>query len=544
MRRRFLGMMVLAPMLFSSPAQAELLHASACSEINERIAEASPGDEVVVAAGTYTDCRVHVLASNGSPAAPIVLRSESIGAVTFEGNRTVLQVTRDHWIIEGFVWDDIDAPSESILRFDGCSHTVFRRNVIRGCTADYSVNGRVMNYYNQASNNVIERNEIIGVTDRRPANAYWLILKANSDDTVTDTVIRHNYVHDMRMSWIFNLGANGAEVLESRTRIEDNLFEDIGNAMHIKSSNNVVQNNTFRRTEGLDVRAGGYNQFLGNYILDMNHRCSGCGDIMGFSIFGSANAIQHNYVEGGDAGVYLGWGEKTFPESLWASAASANTSWAATESDVSNNTFVDCAHRTFAERVFRLREWAPGVVADIPPVGNRFARNIVVNSTGVAVEMAGLEQDWSENVVWSTSPGTPGDSPGGVEHVDPEMERNADGVLVSAAFPTRGARPPCRPLTPADVGPESTYEGCGREVVSSTPTADAGVAPADEVPSAPAFPARSGAMIDVRTPDEEPTHATLSSSGCSFAPLPSSGRTAALVLLLGALFVRRKEHGG
>lgn len=519
-----------------SPLSAKILPASSCAEINARILEAGPGDEVVVAAGSYDNCSVDVSAANGTAAAPIALRAQSTGGARFTGNGTRLRVTRDHWVIEGFVWDSVAAQSEAALHFDGCSHTVLRRNVFRNCTADYE-DGRFVHYYGGAHGNTIERNEITGPVSK-PQNPYWLILNATSDDLVTDTIIRRNHVHDIApWGWVFNLGAHGAAVLESRTRIEENLFEDIGAAIHIKTSNNIVQNNTFRRTDGLDVRAGAANALVGNYLLDVNHRCSGCGDIVGFWIFGKGNIIRNNYVEGGDGGVDLGWGEKPFPDYLWTGAAGQNTSWAATESEISNNTFVECAIRTIGVTLFRRREWVPGVVADIPPTDNSFARNLIVNSQGVAVDVEGLGQNWSDNVAWSTSPGVTGEAPPGIERSDPQMQARDDGILVSSAFPTRGARPPCPPLKPSDVGPDSVGARCDEVPADDVPEveADAGPTVGDD----------GATTIDATQLDGDGAKTNSSdrvlTSSCSYSANGGDETTLVGLVLLAVVTMRRRR---
>ncbi len=470
--------------LATAPAMARVLSASSCAQINQRISEAAPGDEVVVMSGTYTDCRINVRSASGTESAPITLRADSVGSVTFTGNRTSLLVTRNRWIVQGFVWKAISPESEAALRFVGCDHVVVLRNTFIDCSAGRFDSGRFVHYSSNASGNVFERNEVYS-TGRRTTNAYWLILTATnypSLDVVTDTIIRYNYIHDIIIGvgagYIFNLGANGNSVYETRTRVERNLFEDTVAPMHIKSSNNFFVANTMRRANGLDVRTGAYNEFTDNYLLELNTRaCQMCANVQGFSLTGTGNVIQNNYVEGGDQGVDLMWGQKLFPANLWLSVASRNTSWAALESDISNNTFIGTRVRTFSARGTRYDnwEWWPGITSDIPPAGNNFSRNIVVNTEGVAIVMDGLvEQNWSENVVFSTPPGTPGDVRPGLERVDPRMAADADGILVSTRFSDRGAHPTCPPITPADVGPGSTYTGCNSTVANMPPVVNAG----------------------------------------------------------------------
>ena len=84
-------------------------------EFNTAVANLQPGDEIVLANGTWTDVEFE-LKAEGLPDKPIVLRAEEPGKVIITGQSN-LGFSGSHIVVSGLVFKDGYTPTSEVISF-------------------------------------------------------------------------------------------------------------------------------------------------------------------------------------------------------------------------------------------------------------------------------------------------------------------------------------------------------------------------------------------------------------------------------------------
>jgi hypothetical protein len=114
-------MIYLLFILCVGPANGETIHVAEGESIQTAMNEASPGDVIVLAAGTYTeDLSTEV---SGSEDAPITVIGADGETVTITSVGEVLQVDDPHWVFENLIFDGQFGESDTIDINDGATGT-------------------------------------------------------------------------------------------------------------------------------------------------------------------------------------------------------------------------------------------------------------------------------------------------------------------------------------------------------------------------------------------------------------------------------------
>jgi hypothetical protein len=260
-----------AAMLLCAAAHAETIEVSPSGDLRAAIADLSPGDELVLAGGTYTLSSRFAATVVGTAAEPIVIRAKTGESALIHMN------TSDHNIIE------IQASRYAVfrgLKFRGGSHG------IRLMDSDFVT---------------IEDNEIYETGD--------VAISANSGGTYEGLVIRRNHIHHTNGTgegMYLGCNSNACRVLNSV--IEGNYIHhtngptvEQGDGIELKegSAGNTIRNNVIHDTNypGIltysTVGNGGPNVIEGNLIWNTND----------FGIQSAADAvIRNNIVLGSSVG--------------------------------------------------------------------------------------------------------------------------------------------------------------------------------------------------------------------------------------------------
>jgi hypothetical protein len=192
------------------------------------IAAARPGDEIVLAAGSYVASRLE-LAASGTPEHPILLRAERRGTAKISSlNGAAFAITGAHWTVEGLDVRGDCKPAEKcehafhlIGNADG---TVLRDNRMREFNAAIRANGGAGPAQDPrdlfADNVIVESNAIFN-SGPRPAGSVALI------DVVSgrNWIIRANFVADFqkssddKVSYGISLKGNSANAVIERNLI-------------------------------------------------------------------------------------------------------------------------------------------------------------------------------------------------------------------------------------------------------------------------------------------------------------------------------------
>jgi poly(beta-D-mannuronate) lyase len=124
----------LATCLTSSPATAAswLVHDS--SEFATAAAALQPGDEIVLADGTWTDARL-LLKGQGTAAAPIVLRAQTPGKVILSG-ASDLRLAGSYLQVSNLVFRNGYTPGDAVVAFRESSKAVASHSRVTGLVID------------------------------------------------------------------------------------------------------------------------------------------------------------------------------------------------------------------------------------------------------------------------------------------------------------------------------------------------------------------------------------------------------------------------
>ena len=281
--RRFLESVVMMTVLFwvgegrpalqqCSPGSGSgTLTVSSFFELQEAIANAKSGDDIVVAAGTYTG-HLTLRASN------VIVRAATPGSGVLRD--TIIDVRGNDNILSSF-----SVEGASSIRIFGNSNRILANSFNNGIRTTKEVIAHIEILEN-ASNNTVSYNEIANFRKRG-------IRIAPGKGLPQKNVISYNYIHD-------DVGAplNGVEPIQIGVGagdtaknlgaiVEFNLVERTrvdGETISVKSSGNTIRNNTFAYGRGgPTLRVGSNNLFQNNTVINMqvvrvfgdNHRIIG-----------------------------------------------------------------------------------------------------------------------------------------------------------------------------------------------------------------------------------------------------------------------------
>ncbi|MFP3903654.1 MAG: polysaccharide lyase 6 family protein, partial [Armatimonadota bacterium] len=304
----------------SAPAAEHLV--SDAEELAAAIEAVAPGDEIIMADGTWTDTVVS-FETNGTPDAPVTLRAQTPGQVILTGS-SCAAVRGDNLIISGLVFKDGSPPvsreTGSLIRHRSILSIGGSNNRVTDCAfVDYNSNeeGRVYHWV------------AIGGRENRVDHCYFRGQTDIGNTLMADvregrppaSQIDHNHFAGRPP-----LGRNGGEtiriglsstsVYNGHCIVENNLFEDCDGEAEIisnKSCENTYRHNTFRHSSGhLTLRHGERNVVEGNFIFG-----DGKDGANGIRVINRDQRVFNNYIADTDSfGIRLqaGWPEAALNE--------------------------------------------------------------------------------------------------------------------------------------------------------------------------------------------------------------------------------------
>ncbi|MEM1165351.1 MAG: polysaccharide lyase 6 family protein [Planctomycetota bacterium] len=273
-----------------------VVHADSIAALERAVADAAPGDSVVLRDGRYDEpCELRV---RGRELAPVVIRPETPGGVTLHGR---LKISGEHGTLTGFRFT-----GEGAVRIDGRGLRMTRCHMsnvqagkwVRVEAGSQNVEIGYCLFENKQINTALPRDsQLMQIRVRNENERHY---------------IHHNHFRDVPRGTT----SNGFETLQliternpvnpagdrSATIIEHNLFERCNGEseiVSIKSNGNLIRRNTFRDCEGsLVLRKGDQNVVSSNFFLGVGSRLSG-----GVRMQGTDHLIVNNYFQdlGGSA---------------------------------------------------------------------------------------------------------------------------------------------------------------------------------------------------------------------------------------------------
>jgi poly(beta-D-mannuronate) lyase len=271
------------------------------NQFNKAVSTVQPGDEIVLANGTWADVEL-VFKAKGLPNKHIEFKAETPGKVIITG-RSNLAFSGEYIDISGLVFKDGYTPTGEVISFktsndDLANHSRITNTVIDNfSTIDRPMSDLWVAMYGK--NNRFDHNTLINKRNR----GVTLAVRMNSEASRKNNhVIEYNYFGPRQI-----LGSNGGETLRigtshfsreySNTTAQYNYFDRTNGEHEIisnKSSGNSLINNVFFETQGtLTMRHGHFTKVEGNYFLGNRKPNTG-----GIRIINESQSVSNNYMYG------------------------------------------------------------------------------------------------------------------------------------------------------------------------------------------------------------------------------------------------------
>ena len=299
--------------VISKNSTASIRRVANVTQLKEALNTILPGDSIIVASGNYNIGSLKISRS-GTNIRPIVIKSESLHGARITG-KTALTLSYQNFVTyEGFDFDL--EPVSTIFKMEGCSFIRITRNKFRMQKLTETQSSKWItigdiweNAICNSRHNRIDHNLFEGKYD---AGA-WLVIDGShgsvpdisKHDRIDHNIFRNNTPRVANEKETIRIGVSDLSMLSSYTIIERNLFENCDGdpeIVSIKSCNNIVRNNTFRRCLGtLSLRHGNNSIVEGNYFFGEGKTAMYDGNLIGcggIRVYGMNHSIINNYFEG------------------------------------------------------------------------------------------------------------------------------------------------------------------------------------------------------------------------------------------------------
>ncbi len=455
-------------------ASAATVVADSVAAARDSVPGLSPGDELVIADGVYTDFAL-LLDATGSEDAPIVLRPETPGGVTLTGKSRLDM--RGEWLaVDGFVFDQ--AWGGTCVSFATASNCRLTNCAFIESGSPTGTGAQVVTIWGRSQNNSVDHcymqaNLSIGMGVR---------IKPNDWDN-THNRFAYNYFKDIERRW--NNGQEAIQIgqggLSDRTSqfamVEFNLFDNASGDAEIisnKSAHNTYRYNTFTNCNAmLALRGGTHATVVGNFFL---------GNSGGIRVHDGYHTIVGNYIQdcAGD-GIYMPTCAGEEEHTLYGPV---------TNCVVAHNTVVNCGGVGI---YLNEPNKHPASRWRAPLVNNEVINNLVVSDRGTMIQDEGsLTTTWRGNIVWPTGDAAAGLEREGITIADLGLVLT-DGIWRLPAEGSPAIDPPSPNYrdvnmriagleTDMDGQPRDRYADVGCDEVSDAPITRGPLTPADVGP--------------------------------------------------------------
>ncbi|MGB5666912.1 MAG: chondroitinase-B domain-containing protein, partial [Maribacter sp.] len=268
-------------------------------ELNEALAKAAPGDEIVMANGDWNDVEIRFV-GYGTEKQPITLKAETAGDVVIKG-KSDLKLGGEYLVVNGLYFTDGSSPSEAVIQFAINQDTVANHSSIINCVIlDYNKPQR--NHTDlwvqfKGRHNALEHCYIAGKSNRGPTIRVDL---AGNKSIKNYHRITNNYFGPRPpkggpSAETIQLGNSFTSMAPSYTLVANNFFDRCNGEVEVissKSNFNEFRNNVFYKSEGsLVTRHGNYCIIDGNYFIGD----TASEQIGGVRLIGTGHWVTNNY---------------------------------------------------------------------------------------------------------------------------------------------------------------------------------------------------------------------------------------------------------
>lgn len=415
------------------------------AELNEAIAKANPGDDIVLSNGVWKDVEIK-FKGKGSKDQPITLKAETAGKVSIEG-QSYLKFGGEFLVAEGLHFKNGYSPSNTVINFK-----ISSKDTLDIISNNCKVTNCVIEDFNKPNrddsdlwvqfwgrNNELSNSYIAGKTNRGPTVRVSIsgIESINNYHQIINNHFGPRPVKGGPSGETIQLGDSYTSMSPSHTTVANNLFEECNGEVEIISSKtnfNVFKNNVFYKSEGsLVTRHGNYVTVDGNYFIGdgVNENYGG------IRIINTGHWVVNNY--------FYGLKGKSFRSPLAVMngipKSPLNRYNQVTDVVVAYNTYVNCSS-----------PWQFGVgtniaQADVLPkseirsaraIRTTVANNIIYNENGL--EAIVVENDKADGVMFKNNiinnQGVKfNDFDGGITEAALELKKLTDNIYIPTGIP-------------------------------------------------------------------------------------------------------------
>jgi poly(beta-D-mannuronate) lyase len=455
-------------------ATAASIEADSIAAARDGVVNLSPGDELVIADGVYTDFRL-LLEATGSEDAPIVLRPQTPGGVILTG-KSRLDMKGQWLAVDGFVFDQ--SWGGTCVSFQSASHCRLTNCAFIECGSPRSTFTHIVTIWGRSQHNSVDHCYM------QASLSMGIGVRIRTDDwDNTHNRFAYNYFKDIERRW--NNGQEAIQIgqggLSDRTSqfatAEFNLFDNASGDAEIisnKSAYNTYRYNTFTRCNAMLVLRGGpHATVIGNYFL---------GNSGGIRVHDGYHTIVGNYIQDCSShGIYMPTCAGEEEHTLYGPV---------TNCVVAHNTIINCGR---VGLYLNQPNTHPAARWTAPLVNNEVIGNLIVSDCGTLVQDDGsLTTTWRGNIAWPTGEATAGLEREGITAADPGLVLT-DGIWRLPAENSPAIEPPSPnyrdvniPIpwleTDMDGQPRDRYPDVGADEVSDAPVTRGPLSPADVGP--------------------------------------------------------------
>jgi len=378
----FSGLLSIFPQALSFPVSPRVIKVNSIPELQQAIKNSGPGDNIVLANGTYTTKESIVINNTGTSVNKITVMAESAGGAEISGtNGFMIIPPASYIIVQGFKFTH-NTGTNSIA--PGVTHCLITNNIFE-CAPVYSGTRPYLNV--SSDDNEISYNTFQNKKDE----GQMLSVQGPAGDRMAKrTWIHHNYFHDFippgkNNCSAIQIGLSGRSMDSAFCIIEYNLFvrtegENEGAICH-KACNNIIRFNTFgERSEELSLRHGNNSQVYGNFFINTT----------GLRFSGDDHLIYNNYFKGCSKAIVCTNGDGEVNEGSKLTCHDRPD-----RVRVEFNTIIDC------KSSYQMAERKAGL-------GARkiiFTNNIIRGGEPVSIKGTYEDAVWKENTLFNTSGG-------------------------------------------------------------------------------------------------------------------------------------------
>ena len=274
----------------ASPRLGQIVSVATQTELQNALNNAVAGDEIILADGNYSAFKVR--RKYGTAEKPIIVRALNRQGAVFNAGQLELQNTV-YMTIEGFRWTLAASIKLRGAEFNRLTRNSFELNESGLTDLDWVSIGAWGSHHNRLDHNDFKNKVTLG--------NYVTIGGENGQVSQYD-LVDHNYFFNLgpradNEKETIRVGDSSVSQSSGYTVIEHNLFEQCDGdpeIVSIKTNDNVVRYNTFRRSKGgLTARQGNRSRLYGNFFLGEGTEGTG-----GIRAYGNDHQIFNNYFEG------------------------------------------------------------------------------------------------------------------------------------------------------------------------------------------------------------------------------------------------------